>query len=100
MLIRHLPVSDYSQWVSVAAYGQGEKFSLKPTTDMKLGTSGLWVGIRTGASVTATLMYSLFGHGSMDIAGSIFNTSVVVTPTAVWVPTQWPLVPSFTSVGG
>ena len=36
---------------------QGEKFSTKPTNRHKtLGTSGHWVGIRTGASVTATLV--------------------------------------------
>ena len=35
---------------------QGEKFSTKPTTDVKLGTSGRWVGTQTGAGVTATLV--------------------------------------------
>ena len=35
---------------------QGEKFSTKPTTEVKLGTSGRWVETRTGAGVTATLV--------------------------------------------
>ena len=34
---------------------QGEKFSVQPTTDFKLGTSGRRVGTRTGAGVIATL---------------------------------------------
>ena len=35
---------------------QDEKFSAYPTTDVKLGTSGRWVGSRTGACVTAILV--------------------------------------------
>ena len=31
-------------WTSGAAYGQGENFSSYPTTDVKLGTSDLWIG--------------------------------------------------------
>ena len=38
-----------------AAYGQGEKFSAKPRTDMKLKTTGYWIETRTGADVTVTL---------------------------------------------
>ena len=39
-----------------AAYRQGENFSASPATDVKLGTSGHWVRIQTGAGVTATLI--------------------------------------------
>ena len=38
-------------------------------TDETLGTSGLWLGTRTGAGGTATLIESFFlaaAHGSMD----------------------------------
>ena len=40
---------------------------------VKLGTSGRWVGTRTGAGVTSTLVKAFFvaAHGSMDIDGSI-----------------------------
>ena len=43
------------------------------TTDVKLGKSGRWVGIRTETDVTSTLVYSFLVavHGSMDIDGSI-----------------------------
>jgi hypothetical protein len=32
------------------------KFLAQPTTDKKLGTSGRWVGTRTGAGVTSTVV--------------------------------------------
>jgi len=41
--------------VGIHVQGQGEKFSVLPTTDVTLGRSGHGVGTRTGASVTATL---------------------------------------------
>ena len=43
-------------WASAAAYGQGEKFSALPTTDVKFGTSDRRVTTRTEAGVTATLL--------------------------------------------
>ena len=43
-------------WVSAATYGQGEKFSAYPKTDVKLGTRGRWIGTRTGTGVTSTLL--------------------------------------------
>ena len=45
-------------WASGVAYGQGEKFSVWPTTDVKLGTSSHWVRTWTGAGVTPTLLWS------------------------------------------
>jgi hypothetical protein len=42
-------------WTPVAVYKQGEKFSVSPITDMKLGTRVRKVGTRTEAGVTATL---------------------------------------------
>ena len=50
-----------------------EKFSTKPKTDVKLGTSGRWVGTRTGAGVTSTLLLSFFGRSPWlhDIGGSV-----------------------------
>ena len=36
--------------------GQGEQFSAWPTTDLKLGTSGRWVGTRAGDGVTSILV--------------------------------------------
>ena len=35
---------------------QGEKFLAQPTTYVKLGSSGRWLGTWTGAGVTATLV--------------------------------------------
>ena len=51
-----LPHCEYDK-----AYRQGEKFSAKPKTDMKLGTNSRSVGTRTGADVKATLVKSLIG---------------------------------------
>jgi hypothetical protein len=45
-----------SVYIYVCVCRQGEKFLTKPTTDVKLGTSGHWVGARTGVGVTATLV--------------------------------------------
>ena len=38
------------------SHRQGKKVLAKPITDVKLGTSGHWVGTWTGAGVTATLV--------------------------------------------
>ena len=94
--------------------GQGEKFwpSLQP-----LGTSGRQIGTRTGAGFTSTLVQNFFGrrpwpHGhrrqhmsvlllSLSIHGlrpRKLYTSVAVTLVPARVPTQRPLVLSFTTV--
>jgi hypothetical protein len=80
---------------------------------VKLRTSSHWVGTWTEADVIFTLVQRFFvaAYGSMYISGSMdpwaatkkasqLYTSVAVTPAPVQVPTQWPLVPSFTSVVG
>ena len=106
-------------WTSAAAYGQGDKFSVWPTTDMKLGKSGRCVGTRTGAGVTATLAQRFFGrspwiHGlssstliccrqcpwSHGWQPQKHYTCVEVTSAPFQVLNQWLLVPSSTTVVG
>ena len=40
----------------ITLHRQSEKFLNNPKTDVKLGTSGRWVGTGTGAGVTSTLV--------------------------------------------
>jgi hypothetical protein len=56
-----------SPWASAAPYGRSEKFLAQLTTDVKLGTSGRWVGTRKGAGVTATLVkaFLVSAYGAM-----------------------------------
>ena len=90
-----------------AAYGQGEKFLAQPTIDVKLRTSGNWIGTQTRAGIPTTLnkTFLVAAHGSMDVSSSTLVcchrcpwshglqpksfTLVVVTPAPIlWVPTQ------------
>jgi hypothetical protein len=49
-------VAAMAPWASAVTYGQGEKLSAWPTTVVKLRTSDCWVGTRTGAGITATIV--------------------------------------------
>ena len=53
-------------WTSAVAYSQGEKFSAKHTTNVKLGRYH-WIGTWTGAGVTFTLAFLVAAHDSMEI---------------------------------
>ena len=91
-------------WTPLAAHEPGEKTSTWPTTNVKLRTSGFRARTHTGAGVTTHWDKAIFNcspwqHMSMLRPKKLY-TSVGVIPAPVWVPTQRPLVPSFTSVVG
>ena len=88
-----------------ALYEGKVKSSSLAYNDVKLGTNGCWLGTRTGAGVTATLVYSFFGcspwlhehwrqHTSIKLYTSVVVTSAPGTLAAAKLYTRVVVTPA------